>query len=377
MENTRLAKRTPLYDAHVARGARMVEFGGWEMPLHYGSQIDEHHAVRRSAGMFDVSHMLCVDIGGPSSLPFLRRLFANDPAKLNREGASLYTCMLNDQGGIVDDLIVTHIRHNHYRLVLNAATADGDVAWIETRRSAEGFAATVHARRDLAIIAVQGPQARDIVWRALPGTRDATAALAPFQMAETPVGRISRTGYTGEDGFEITVHGTSAPEFWDALLRAGAAPCGLGARDTLRLEAGMNLYGSDMDHSTTPFESGLGWTVDLRSARDFIGRRAIEGVRVARVRFGICLSGRGVLRGGMVVHSAGGDGTITSGTFSPTLGVAIGLARLPRPTGGQDPDAGQDVDVEIRGNRLPARLVNPPFVRHGKSLVNLPPPQST
>ena len=364
MENTRLAKRTPLYDAHVARGARMVEFGGWEMPLHYGSQIDEHHAVRRSAGMFDVSHMLCVDIGGPSSLPFLRRLFANDPAKLNREGASLYTCMLNDQGGIVDDLIVTHIRHNHYRLVLNAATADGDVAWIETRRSAEGFAATVHARRDLAIIAVQGPQARDIVWRALPGTRDATAALAPFQMAETPVGRISRTGYTGEDGFEITVHGTSAPEFWDALLRAGAAPCGLGARDTLRLEAGMNLYGNDMDETVSPLDAGLAWTVDLKSERDFVGKAALLANGQKAQFLGLVLLDKGVLRGHQKVIAAQGEGEITSGTFSPTLQQSIALARLPMGVA-----VGDIVDVEIRDKRLKAKVVKPVFARNGKAVA--------
>lgn len=349
----------------------MVEFGGWDMPLHYGSQIDEHHVVRRSAGMFDVSHMLSVDIGGPSSLTFLRRLLANDPAKLHGVGAAQYTCMLNDQGGVVDDLIVSHSKHDQYRIVLNAATADSDVAWIEARRSADGYAATVHVRRDLAMIAVQGPQAREIVWNALPETRALTQSLAPFQMVDIPLGRISRTGYTGEDGFEITVPAATASSLWDSLQRAGAVPCGLGARDTLRLEAGMNLYGADMDLSTTPFESGLGWTVDLRSARDFVGRRAIEGVRVSRVRFGACLLGRGVLRGGMLVHSAGGTGVVTSGTFSPTLGCAIGLVRLPRPSGGQDPEAGHLVDIEIRGTRMPARLVDPPFVRRGEILINL------
>lgn len=360
--------RTPLYDTHLACGAKLVDFGGWEMPLHYGSQVDEHHQVRQVAGMFDVSHMLGVDVTGAGSLPFLRRLLANDVAKLDTAGRALYTCMLNENGGVVDDLIVTLLGPQRFRLVVNAGTADKDLAWMNARIAADGADAKLAPRRDLAMIAVQGPQARDAVWSAWPESRAVTEHLKPFHAAEVGPRLVSRTGYTGEDGFEIALPAGDAPAFWETLRKAGVAPCGLGARDTLRLEAAMNLYGNDMDETTSPLESGLAWTVDLKDpARDFVGRRALAAAAPKRTLAGLKLLDRGVLRAHMKVVTAAGDGEITSGTFSPTLGFSIALARLPKADGG-GPQPGSDVEVDVRGRLLPARIVKVPFVRHGKAL---------
>ena len=267
-------KRTPLYAVHVEMGARMVDFAGWEMPLHYGSQLEEHHRVRRDAGMFDVSHMLAIDVNGAGARDFLRRVLANDVARLTRPGKALYSCMLADDGGVLDDLIVYATPADAFRLVVNAGTAEKDLQWLETQRS--GAAVELEPRRDLAIIAVQGPSAREKLWRAWPAARAATERLAAFQAAAVDASFIARTGYTGEDGFEVMVPSENAEALWRALAQAGVAPAGLAARDTLRLEAGMNLYGQDMDERVTPLECGLAWTVDLKTERDFIGRRALE-----------------------------------------------------------------------------------------------------
>lgn len=359
--------QTPLHQRHVSLGARMVDFGGWDMPVHYGSQIEEHHAVRRAAGMFDVSHMCVVDLEGERTRAFLRQLLANDVAKLTTPGKALYTCMLLESGGIIDDLIAYFLTESWFRLVVNAGTRDKDVAWI--RQHASAFGVSVTERKDLAMIAVQGPQARERAATLLPaGARPAALALDTFVGAEFGDLFIARTGYTGEDGWEITVPATRAPQFWDDLIRAGVAPCGLGARDTLRLEAGMNLYGSDMDETKHPLESGLGWTVALQPAeRDFIGRGALEAIKArgSPNRFvGLVLEGRGVLRGHQKVVVAGvGEGELTSGTFSPTLERSIGLARVPAGTG-------ERVQVDIRGKLLDARVVKPPFVRNGKPLIS-------
>ena len=357
-------RRTALYEAHLARGARLVDFGGWQMPLHYGSQVEEHHAVRRAAGMFDVSHMCGVDIVGTQARDFLRRLLANDIARLSVAGKALYACMLNEAGGVLDDLIVTWLGGERYRAVVNAATAETDLGWMA--RVAGSFAGVrVAPRRDLAMIAVQGPRAREALWRMRPAWRAASEPLAPFcAAAVAPDTLVSRTGYTGEDGFEIALPAAEARALWDALADAGVAPCGLGARDTLRLEAGMNLYGQDMDESVTPLESGLAWTVDLRdAARDFIGRRALEARPPARRLLGLRLDGRGVLRAHMPVRCAHGAGETTSGTFSPTLGCAIALARLPLAAA-----PGEQAQVEIRGEWRAARLARLPFVRNGKEI---------
>lgn len=274
-----MGKRTPLYDTHLAAGAKLVDFGGWDMPLHYGSQIEEHHQVRRDAGMFDVSHMTIVDLRGERVQDFLRHLVANSIDKLKLPGGALYTCMLNEQGGVIDDLIVYFVEPRWYRLVVNAATRDKDLAWIT--RQAKAFAVEVRERAELAMIAIQGPQARDKTQRALGDiVRAATALQKPFTFVVVGDLFIARTGYTGEDGYEIMLPAAQAATVWQKLAAVGVAPAGLGARDTLRLEAGMNLYGSDMDETTSPLESGLAWTVAFEPAtRDFIGRAALEAQR--------------------------------------------------------------------------------------------------
>jgi aminomethyltransferase len=358
-------KQTPLNTVHRALGAKMVDFGGWDMPISYGSQIDEHHAVRRDAGMFDVSHMLAVDLRGPGARDFLRYALANNVDKLTVRGKALYSCLLAHDGGVLDDLIVYFLAEDWFRIVVNAGTADKDVAWLRSLIAARAPQLALNERRDLAMIAVQGPSARERVWRVLPGCRDATAALKPFMAVECGEHFIARTGYTGEDGFEVMLPAPRAVEFWESLAAAGVRPCGLGARDTLRLEAGMNLYGQDMDEHENPLESGLAWTVDLASPRDFVGKAALLQRPPRRQFIGLLLIDKGgVLRAHQKVRTALGDGEVTSGTFSPTLSASIALARLPL---GVAP--GEDVRVTIRDKELVARVVKPPFARHGKSLV--------
>jgi len=360
--------KTPLYDKHVEAGARIVDFGGWDMPLHYGSQKEEHLAVRQNAGIFDVSHMTIVDLGGDRVREFLQRLVANDVAKLKDFGKALYTCMLNPAGGVIDDLIIYFVADTQYRLIVNAATREKDLAWI--REQAAPFDIKVVERAELAMIAVQGPNARELAAPCVDADwRDATLALKPFNGLQAGDAFVARTGYTGEDGWEIVLPSASAPATWDRLLAAGAAPCGLGARDTLRLEAAMNLYGSDMDESVSPLEAGLAWTVAWEPAdRDFIGRKPMEKLRDSadKKRFvGLLLEDRGVLRNHQKVVVAGvGEGEITSGGFSPTLGRSIALARVPA----GDYDRAQ---VEVRGKLLDVRIVKTPFVRNGKILIDV------
>ncbi len=360
--------RTPLYDKHVEAGARIVDFGGWDMPLHYGSQKEEHHAVRQNAGIFDVSHMTIVDLSGDKVREFLQHLVANDVAKLKDYGKALYTCMLNPAGGVIDDLIIYFVADTQYRLIVNAATREKDLAWI--REQAAPFDIRVVERAELAMIAVQGPNARELAAPCIDADwRDAALALKPFNGLQAGDVFVARTGYTGEDGWEIVLPAASAPATWDRLLAAGAAPCGLGARDTLRLEAAMNLYGSDMDESVSPLEAGLAWTVAWEPAdRNFIGRQPMEKLRNSadKKRFvGLLLEDRGVLRNHQnVVVEGVGEGEITSGGFSPTLGRSIALARLPA----GDYDRAQ---VEVRGKLLDVRIVKTPFVRNGKILIDV------
>jgi len=362
-------KATPLNAAHRAAGARMVDFGGWDMPVNYGSQIDEHHAVRGDAGMFDVSHMRALDLAGDGAREFLRMALANNVDKLKVPGKALYSCLLRPDGGVLDDLIVYFLREDWFRIVVNAGTTDKDVAWFRELLAQHAPHLTLTPRPDLAMIAVQGPNAREKVWQALPGTKAASAELKPFfgAVAQTPLGEafVARTGYTGEDGFEIMVPAARAADAWNALVAAGVKPCGLGARDTLRLEAGMNLYGQDMDESVDPLASGLAWTVDLAAARDFIGKSALAAGAPAQQLTGLVLQDAGgVLRAHQQVRTAHGEGTITSGTFSPTMGKSIALARLPAAVA-----AGDVVHVAVRDKLLAARVVKPPFVRNGKILV--------
>ncbi|HET9864518.1 MAG TPA: glycine cleavage system aminomethyltransferase GcvT [Steroidobacteraceae bacterium] len=361
-----MGRRTPLYDLHVALGARMVDFGGWDMPVNYGSQIEEHHAVRRNAGIFDVSHMCVIDARGARVRDFLRRLVANDVARLTTSGKALYSCMLNEQGGVIDDLIIYFIEPDFFRIVVNAGTRDKDLAWM--RQVAGPFGVELTERTDLAMVAIQGPNARARVAELLPpGHRDTALALEVFFGTQLDDWFVARTGYTGEDGFEIMLPAHEAADLWRELNAHGVKSAGLGARDTLRLEAAMNLYGNDMDESQNPLESGLAWTVSFDDpARDFIGRKALEALKAAglgKKLVALVLDDRGVLRGHQRVVTPAGEGEITSGTFSPTMEKSIALARVPR-------DTGATVQVDVRGKLLNARVVKAPFVRKGQVLVS-------
>jgi aminomethyltransferase len=346
----------------------MVDFGGWDMPVQYSSQIGEHHAVRRAAGVFDVSHMCVIDLRGDRVRACLEKLVANDVGKLREPGKALYSCMLNDSGGVIDDLIIYYLGEQWFRLVVNAGTRDKDLAWI--REQAQAFGVDVNERTDLAMVAVQGPEARAKVAKLLsPAGAKAALALGTFVGREIEGWFIARTGYTGEDGFEIMLPAKDVVSVWKELNALGVASCGLGARDTLRLEAGMNLYGNDMDETRNPLESGLTWTVAFEPAgRDFIGRKALEQIKAKGniPKFvGLLLEDRGVLRSHQKVVVAGsGAGETTSGTFSPTLERSIAFARVPAGTGDK-------VQVDIRGKLLSARVVKPPFVRAGKPCIDL------
>ena len=357
-----MLKRTPLYQAHSDMGAKLVDFGGWEMPLHYGSQIEEHHQVRRDCGMFDVSHMQVLDVRGKDSRNFLSHLVANNIDKLRAPGKALYSAMLNADGGVIDDLIIYYMDESWFRIVVNAGTAEKDIAWME--KQATGYSVEISPKRDLAMIAVQGPNAREKVWEALPGSRELTESLIPFSAVEMGSMFIARTGYTGEDGFEIMIPAKAAPFFWATLAEKGVKPIGLGARDTLRLEAGMNLYGQDMDETVSPLEAGLAWTVDLKSERDFIGKAALLSKPVKSQLAGLLLLDRGVLRSHQKVSTSHGEGEITSGSFSPTLEQSIALARIPKEVA-----TGEEVRVLVRDKLLRAKVVKYPFARNGKSLI--------
>jgi aminomethyltransferase len=364
-----MAQKTPLYSRHLAAGARMVDFGGWDMPLHYGSQIDEHHCVRQSAGVFDVSHMTVIDVAGADSSRWLAYLLANDCGRLTQPGDGLYSCMLAEDGGVIDDLIVYRLAADRFRLVVNAATREADIAWLQAR--SEGYTLRLHERAELAMLAVQGPAARAACGPLLPAVIAAAAAdLGRFKALHTMLDEqewfVARTGYTGEDGFEIVVPPELAQALWDGLIAAGVQPCGLGARDTLRLEAGLNLYGQDMSLASTPLDSNLAWTVAWQPAeRDFIGRRALEQQRAAGPTaelVGLVLDGRGIMRAGQVVTTRGGSGQVTSGGYSPTLEQSIALARIPVA-------AGNRCSVNIRQRDVAARIVRPVFVRGGRACV--------
>lgn len=359
-----MTQKTVLNDAHRRFGAKMVDFGGWDMPLHYGSQLEEHHAVRRDCGMFDVSHMCAVDVAGAQAKDFLLRLLANNVGKLKTPGKALYSAMLNEAGGVVDDLIVYFVADGQYRIVINAGTAEKDLAWMAARAGEWQLEVAVVARRDLAIIAVQGPNARAKVWQVLPQTRAASETLKPFYAVTVGDTFVASTGYTGEDGFEVTLPASKAEGLWQALADAGVRPIGLGARDTLRLEAGMNLYGQDMDEAVSPLDAGLAWTVDLLAERDFVGKAALLAGGQHKQFLGLLLIDRGVLRAHQRVITNVGDGEITSGTFSPTLQQSIALARLPLAVA-----PGDTVQVQVRDKLLTARVVKPCFVRNGKTMI--------
>ncbi|RUO57933.1 glycine cleavage system aminomethyltransferase GcvT [Pseudidiomarina insulisalsae] len=359
-----MANRTPLYDAHLKAGAKMVDFHGWDMPLNYGSQIEEHNAVRKDSGVFDVSHMTIVDVAGVDAKAFLRYMLANDVAKLTVPGKAQYSSMLNEKGGVIDDLIVYYFSDESYRLVVNSATRERDMAWIES--VARRFQVTVTEQSELAMIALQGPKAADKLKLVLGGEAFAKVeGMKPFMSVQVGELFIATTGYTGEAGYEIILPAHAAEKLWNELLNVGVQPCGLGARDTLRLEAGMNLYGQDMDENITPLEANMGWSVALEPAdRDFIGREALEKQKAeghAKL-VGLVMREKGVLRHGQKVVVDGGEGVITSGTFSPTLGFSIAMARVPN-------SVGSTAEVEMRKKFVTVSVVKPSFVRNGKALV--------
>ncbi len=368
-----MSNKTVLFDKHVEYKGKIVDFAGWQMPVNYGSQIDEHHQVRKDAGMFDVSHMVIVDLlpkeGAGEIKAYLQFLLANDVAKLKDAGKALYSCMLNESGGVIDDLIVYYMSDQWYRVVINAGTREKDLAWMNKQSS--NFNVKIKERADLAMIAVQGPNARIKAFEAMPvDVVEAATPLKRFFGADSGDWFVGRTGYTGEDGFEIMLPESEAAALWDKLADSGVKPCGLGARDTLRLEAGMNLYGNDMTEDTSPLISGLGWTIAMEPAeRNFIGRKALEDEKVAGVTqklVGIVLEERGILRGHQKVaidndsaKNSATEGEVTSGTFSPSLQKSIALARV-------SVDIGETCTVEIRGKWLKASVVKPVFVRDGQ-----------
>ena len=360
-----MAQQTPLYEQHVLCGARMVDFHGWMMPLHYGSQIDEHHAVRTDAGMFDVSHMLVTDVSGDQAKAFFQKLLANDVSKLGFVGKALYSAMLNDNGGVIDDLIVYRMNdaETQYRIVSNGATREKDLA--QFAKIGAEFGISLTPRYELAMLAVQGPKAVEKLLAVKPEWAETVNQLAVFQGAD--LGNdwfVARTGYTGEDGVEVVLPGSEAHTFFTTLREAGVQPCGLGARDTLRMEAGMNLYGNDMDDDTSPLEAGMGWTVDLKNeARDFVGKTALVALKekgVAVKQVGLLLAKGGVLRDHMEVITPEGNGITTSGVFSPSLKQSIAIARVPKTF------EGDSAKVLMRGKEVDVRVLKLPFVRNGK-----------
>ncbi len=361
-----MGSKTPLYDQHVSAGAKMVDFGGWDMPIHYGSQIEEHHAIRKNAGVCDVSHMTVVDIAGPDSESFLRYLLPNDVAKLKTEGKALYSAMLNEEGGILDDLIV-YLTKEGYRVVVNCATREKDLAWM-TRQIAS-FDCELKEKPELAILAVQGPEAiNKFKATCTPEVVEMIDSLKPFVGKFCGDWFLARTGYTGEKGLEIIFPGEQAPALWEQILEADIVPVGLGARDTLRLEAGMNLYGSDMDESVTPYESNMGSTVVLED-HDFIGKRALEKQLKAGVEkelIGLVMLEKGVLRAHYPVFIGEKQiGEITSGAFSPTLSHSIALARV------ESGHEASELTVGIRNKRVEVHRVAASFARNGRQVYSL------
>ena len=367
-------KRTILFETHKNAGAKLVDFGGWDMPVNYGSQIEEHLATRTNCGIFDVSHMAAVDVIGKDAKAFLEKVVANNVNKLKNNGQALYGCLLNEHAGVIDDLIVYRLDPN-YRLVINAATAHTDLEWLAKQAGAFNDITLIPRRADLknsqnaqGMIAVQGPNALSLIKQAIPELANSANELKVFHAAcvQTSLGEImiARTGYTGEDGAELLIPLEKTARAWDLLVNVGAQPAGLGARDTLRLEAGMNLYGQDMNDQTSPLDVGLSWTIDRSTERDFIGRAALEKTPQQFVFMGLILQDKGVLRAHQIVKSARGQGEITSGTFSPSLQKSIALAKLPI-----NSEVGDVVQVVIRDKELNAIVVKAPFVRHGKALV--------
>ena len=353
-----------LNKTHRQMGARMVDFGGYDMPVNYGSQIEEHHAVREACGIFDVSHMGVIDVIGVDTQAYLQYLLANDVARLNRVGAGQYSLLLNESGGVIDDLILYKLRTDRYRIVVNCGNKDTDLNWMQ--RQAKRFDVQVQARPELGILALQGPKASEILEEMEPAGWAEASKLKRFQMTTLEQCNIARTGYTGEDGFEIICPNEKIERLWCELIEHGAVAAGLGARDTLRLEAGYCLWGHEMDQDTSPYVANLAWTIQMREGRDFIGRSALESQLQLGVRqhlVGLVLQGKGVIRDGCEVKTSSAPGLVTSGSYSPTLEASIALARIPI-----NVSPGSMVQVVIRGRAIPAKVTKPAFVSNGKKL---------
>lgn len=361
-----MTQQTVLYSKHIEAGAKMVDFHGWEMPINYGSQIEEHHAVRKQAGMFDVSHMTIVDVQGQDAKAYLRKLVCNDVVKLQTKGKALYTGMLNENGGVIDDLIIYFFSDTDYRLVVNSATREKDLAWLT--KQAQAFTVEITEQAELAMIAVQGPEAKTKVAGLLNAEQNAAVeGMKPFFGVQAGDLFIATTGYTGEAGYEIVVPQAQAADLWQQLVDAGVQPCGLGARDTLRLEAGMNLYGLDMDETISPLAANMAWTIDWQDeSRNFIGADALKAQLAANEQpklVGLVMETKGVLRTGLKVITDAGEGVITSGTFSPTLGFSIAMARVPNSI-----NIGDTVQVEMRKKFVEVQVVKANFVRNGEKV---------
>lgn len=361
-----MVKQTKLHSEHVSSGGLMVDFAGWHMPLHYGSQIKEHEAVRNNCGMFDVSHMTVVDITGDDAKTFARFVLANNIDKLKSNDKAFYGCMLDSNGGIIDDLITYYLSDEHIRIVVNAATTEKDLNWFN--KQAASFSVEVEKREDLNIVAVQGPDAIAVLLKVYPALDDTISNLAPFSCSFVKDSRfndwfIARTGYTGEDGVEVILPDRDVVEFWQSLNKNDVPPIGLGARDTLRLEAGLNLYGQDMDENFNPYNSNLGWTVAMKPEdRNFIGRDALTKIDKNSIdkMIGLVLEDKGVIRPGQKVFVNDEEvGVVTSGGYSPTTKKSIALARVVQPVQ-------ESYLVQIRNKKLNSKVVKPPFVKHGK-----------
>jgi len=351
--------KTDLFQEHINLGAKMVDFGGWNMPINYGSQINEHKTVRSNVGIFDVSHMSVFDLNGSEQIDFLRNLLPNDVAKISSPNRALYSPLLDESGGIMDDLIVYNLG-SHYRIISNCATSSQNHKWF--KKHSEDYDVEVTFRKDLSIIAVQGPNSLKILKKIGMENLD---DLIDFDLKMLNSTMVAKTGYTGEEGFEIVVKSSEVQSLWKKLIEAEASPIGLGARDTLRLEAGLNLYGTDMDTSNHPFESNLAWTIDLSdNERNFIGKSSLEKINKesSKELVGIILKEKGVLRSNQIITHKSGSGIVLSGTFSPSFGFSIALARLDKGHKGIG-------KVEIRNKEFNIEIVSPPFIRKGKILI--------
>jgi aminomethyltransferase len=359
-------KKTPLNARHRALGARMVDFGGWDMPVEYSGIVDEHLAVRSRAGLFDVSHMGEIEIAGSDALKAVQQITSNDASRLSRNQAQ-YSALTTPEGTFVDDVLTYRLADDHFMMVVNASNISKDFSWIAGRIKDVGDAVAVNTSSRYALIALQGPAARDVL-QTLTGVNLSEIKYYWFTTGEIAGvrGTISRTGYTGEDGFEVFVPPAAAEAVWDAMLQAGKSagvvPAGLGARDTLRLEAAMRLYGNDIDETTTVLEADLGWIVGWKK-ESFIGAEPLRHQKQAGVRrklIGFELLDRAIARHGYDAYVNGDKaGIVTSGTQTPYLKKAIGMAYLPI----EHTAAGSEFEIDIRGRRVRARVVPMPFYK--------------